>query len=825
MELTLYPIQSLSNDLLAKAIRKKGAALDASETGTGKTVKAVELSKTLGLTPFVVCPKTVVAAWEKCFDDQKWQGRAIGWEKLRAGNTKYLERRGKYKMVWNLPPTGTLLIFDECHKGKGVKTLNSKMMISAKKHGFKILCLSATAAEDPREMKALGYILGLHEERNFWGWAQSWGCEFDTFGSLQFPQKNQHKLVELNKIIYPALGHKLTRADLGEHFQECRIITDPITFGKEKDLKKLAQELDDELGTLEERREMDGDEPIALTKILRLRQEIELLKVVEIVSMIEDCVSNKQSVAVFLNFTETIKAVAARLKVNHTFLVGGQTEDVRKRSVEAFQTNTVKVILCNTAAGGVGVSLHDLQGGHPRTALISPTYNAKDFKQVLGRVDRLGGKTDSIQRILVASGTLETAIVKRMMEKIENIDLLHQSNSVLSTDMTKEDKEQDVDPEISPPKEATSGSLAHAEFSPSSLKMVKACAGFLPDNGTNPAAEMGTRIHEALEICDWSKLNDYESSLAQYCSNAEKMILKQYFQTYKDHKEIRIHVDLIGNKTFGTCDRLSISGAEAVMIDYKTGKHPVEEPASNMQAKCYSLGVFQMYPEIDTIYFYFICCQRDEILFDEFTRDMVDDLTEEISAVIKKAQSVRKCFDDVTIEELNPTSGVCNYCANAGHCPAITKKLLTVAENYGLPDEMDIPEVVHGSEIGDPDTLAKLLDLAPILEKALSGWKMAARVAAFEHGMDIPTYEIKTRSGRRSITSALAAYGVIKEEVDVEDFLDGIDAFPVTKFEKLVAANAERGQKKAHVAEVMAKLEDIGVVKHAEEVQYLTKIK
>jgi len=816
-KLDLYPAQKESHDILAKAIQTKGAALDASETGTGKTLKAVELSKTLGKTPLVVCPKTVVGAWEKCLKDQEWGGHVIGWEKLRAGNTCFLDRRGKFKMVWKAPKD-YLIIFDECHKGKGIKTLNSRMMVSAKEQGYKILCLSATAAEDPREMKALGFVLGLHNNRNFWDWGKTWGCVFDSFGAFQFPQSSQHKLVELNKLMYPELGHKLTRADLGNHFKECRVITDPITFGKGKQLKKLANELHDELVVLDKRIELDGEDAIALTKILRLRQEIELLKVVEIASLIEDGVANKQSVAVFLNFTETIKAVSSRLKVNHVFLQGGQSKKERDNAVEAFQSNTVKVILCNSAAGGVGVSLHDTVGGHPRLALISPTYNAKDFKQILGRVDRLGGQTDSIQKILVADKTLETSIVQKMMLKIENMDLLHKQTSVLSTTNMSNDKQ-----------EQEGGVLDHAEFSPSSLKLVKACAGFLPTTGTNPAAEMGTRVHLALEVNDWSKLNDYEQSLAQYCSNAEKMIIEQHgFQNFEDHKEIRVHVDLIGTKTFGTCDRFCLNKDkpnEALMIDYKTGKHAVEEPATNMQSKCYALGAFQMFPQIDTISFYFICCQRDEILFDVFHRAQVADLVEEISAVITKATKFRSCFESLTIEDLNPASRVCDYCARAGECPAIAAKLMKVAENYGVPDELEIPEVVHGSEIGDPETLSKLLTLAPILEKAISGWKMAARVAAFEHGMDIPDYEVKTRSGRRSITSALAAYGVIKDEVEVEDFLEGIDSFPVTKFEKLVAETAERGKKKGKVADVMSQLEDIGVIKHAEEVQYLSKIK
>ena len=50
-------------------------------------------------------------------------------------------------------------------------------------------------------------------------------------------------------------------------------------------------------------------------------------------------------------------------------------------------------------------------------------------------------------------------------------------------------------------------SRGHAEFSPSSLKYVASCAGYEGKDGTSAAAEMGTRIHEALEVRDSSALH------------------------------------------------------------------------------------------------------------------------------------------------------------------------------------------------------------------------------------------------------------------------------------------------------------------------------
>ena len=826
MALELYPAQLKAHNVLVKAVKGNKSALDSSDTGTGKTLKAIEVAKTLGLTPFVVCPKTVIAAWESTFEGQGVKDFAVyNWEKLRTGNTNWIERKGKRGFRWkNLAPDSSLLIFDECHKAKGVRTLNANMLIAAKKQGYNILMLSATAAEDPREMRALGYALDLHNLSNFWQWAQNWGCEFDRWNSLLFPERNRGKLKELNKLIYPSRGHRLTREDLGDHFQTTRIITDPIRFSKKSKLETVFKELEPEIAKLEARKDGDGDEPIVLTKILRLRQEIELLKVPDISDMITEAREAGDAVAVFLNFTDSIDALSRRLSENHTFIQGGQSKDVRDSAIKAFQTGRVGVILCNTAAGGVGVSLHDTTGVAPRTALISPTYNAKEYHQCLGRVDRLGGKSKSVQRVLVAEGTIETKIVRSMMSKIENLKLLHSQNSVDNTSMSKSTKKAKPTPVVDEEE-------AHAEFGPSSIKMSAHCPGYEGESGTNPAAEMGTRIHEALETGDWSNLNDYESSLAQGCRNAEESIFEHHsyhdFNELDDYKEIRLTMELQGEETFGTCDRLTVNGTEAVQIDYKTGQGAIDEPQDNWQAKAYALGAFQRFPQLDTIHFYFVACRRDEILFHTFTREDVDEIIHALSGVIQRAKKVRACFSKADPKLLLPQTKICNYCKNAGKCPSLAKLATETALKYAPGEEnfLPMPEHVHGSTCEDPEELAQMLKVVPIVRKWASGVEYAARNLAIEDGIEIPGYEVKERKGRRSITSALAAYGVIKNDVNVEDFLDGIDKFPVGKLEKLVSDMTPRGQKKERVAEVMSELYKLGAIETGKDSQYLSEIK
>jgi hypothetical protein len=105
-------------------------------------------------------------------------------------------------------------------------------------------------------------------------------------------------------------------------------------------------------------------------------------------------------------------------------VVGGQKTAEREAGIAAFQGNRARVLIANLAAGGVGISLHDLHGTHPRTALILPGNDPRLLKQALGRVWRQGG-SPSLQRILYAAGTVEERLADRMEQKLRNLDLLN----------------------------------------------------------------------------------------------------------------------------------------------------------------------------------------------------------------------------------------------------------------------------------------------------------------------------------------------------------------------------------------------------------------
>jgi len=425
----LYPFQIPSQQRLLAALKKYPAALDASQTGTGKTYVALAVAKTLNLRPAIVCPKSVIPSWERIAQDAGLKPYFIrNYEALKT--LKYPElksqisfARGKKAILqWILKPD-TLLIFDEAHRCKGVDTINCKMAVAALGARVKTLLLSATIASNPLEMNALGTLLNLHQGWNFWKWCRQNGCINSPWGGLMYVG-GPKKLEVIHGRIFPERGTRIRIQDLGDLFPETLISAEAYEMDTKK-LQKVYEEMEHQLAELQART-IDDNKESPLTIMLRARQQAELIKVPTLVELAEDGVEEGNSIAIFVNFTDTLLALETKLKkFNPQKVYGNQTAEERQKAIDRFQADRSRVILCNTAAGGVGISLHDLRGIYPRLSLLSPAYSAINLVQCLGRIHRAGGKSKSIQRIIFAAGCIEEEACKAVKKKIECINTLN----------------------------------------------------------------------------------------------------------------------------------------------------------------------------------------------------------------------------------------------------------------------------------------------------------------------------------------------------------------------------------------------------------------
>lgn len=474
----LRPHQVAPYEHLLRLIKQGRTGLvDWSDTGTGKTYVTAALLATLKLPTLVVGPKISKTAWENASAHFGDSVSFLGYEMLRTGRTPFgwwektppadysAERRlvctnclqefdvlkphpcychpqgihcvETKKSSWNygkfqFAPEVKAVVFDEGHRCNGVDSLNSEMLIGAKRDGKLVVCLSATPACSPLDMKALGYTLGLHTLRksprglglSFTNWVGRYGCRHVPSRGLQWLVGKDRQLEVMSQLrdeVIPNYGVRVTTGSI-PGFPARTIMSE--LYDLDEDVDKVYAEMESPLTELEERASHDRDPNNPMTRILRGRQKVELMKVPVAIELAQDYLAKGLSVALFVNFKQTLDELCARL--NCDCFIDGSPDGVKNRAenIARFQSNQSRIIVVNNQAGGISVSLHDLDGRFPRMGIVFPCFSATVMRQVFGRLPRDGGKSPCFYRVIFAAKSVEVPLHRGLSQKLNNLDAL-----------------------------------------------------------------------------------------------------------------------------------------------------------------------------------------------------------------------------------------------------------------------------------------------------------------------------------------------------------------------------------------------------------------
>lgn len=438
-KLLVYQIDHTLN--LKYILENNITALDASDTGTGKTYTAIATCAQMKLIPIIICPKSVISSWNKvCKIFNIIPLIIVNYETIRTG--KYYiggkrkicpfiniieKKRENSKSIdiefkWALPDDKFIFIFDEVHKCSNLETLNGKLLYYTKNEEKNMLLLSATIADHPEKFKLFFYILNFIDPQN----VKEKNLTYIQYMSIMYKWilRDSKPMHRIHSMLYPSRASRMKIDILGDLFPETQIIAQPYTMEKkrqneiENEYRIIATQID------ELKEKGNNDKGNILTRILRAQQKIELLKIPTFVELTNDFIENGFSVVIFVNFTQTLETLAKMLYTD-CLIYGKQSAEQRDKNVNRFQENKSKVIVCNILAGGTGLSLHDLHGGHPRASIISPTWKAIDLVQVLGRIHRAGSKSKSLQRIIYTANTIEENIADKLQNKLKNLNSIN----------------------------------------------------------------------------------------------------------------------------------------------------------------------------------------------------------------------------------------------------------------------------------------------------------------------------------------------------------------------------------------------------------------
>lgn len=452
---TLLKEQKPHFERALERIQTYGFYADNSVMGCGKTYVAVAIAKQLDLPLFVVCPLTVQSNWETVAGLAGVEVIATITPQSLASKVGCLPKHGYLtrndrrhppiflptKKLRDLVSKGAFFVYDEIQFARNIntwflacKTINEVIGLNERElvHPSRAAFVSTTPF-DMKE-KSLNFLILVNLFKNtsvkskkaaittkaigdLREFCLSYGISFE--GLLRNSvEVYEFFLKELQPRLFSSMPLILEKScDIRNGFFK---VSDPDEelrlLMAISDLNSIFVKLDPE--TL--RISLD-----TIKKMTAARWKIETAKIPLFTRLIRHYLRDNNKVIVCLHFNHTIEELTRIFASSNPLVLTGKVKaNERKAIIASFQEPSLRrrLLIANIRVGGVGISLHDLDGNYPRVMLISPDYNVTDIFQATGRVNRVGSKSDSTVRIVYANvPSCECSILSAISNKMSTI--------------------------------------------------------------------------------------------------------------------------------------------------------------------------------------------------------------------------------------------------------------------------------------------------------------------------------------------------------------------------------------------------------------------
>jgi hypothetical protein len=358
----------------------------------------------------------------------------------------------------------------------------------------------------------------------------------------------------------------------------------------------------------------------------------------------------------------------------------------------------------------------------------------------------------------------------------------------------------------------------HHKYSPSKLKNLAICPGYLSSDTSSEAAEEGTMLHECCETGILPKdLTDEQKHCVKVCMDYVADLTAGAAAHLREQRLV-----VLDGATAGTTDGLVVESVEHVhLYDYKFGRLSVEAAETNLQGWSYAVGAFDAYPAAERVTVHFLQPRRDEVSQHTFTRAAdYDRMASKIATVILLTE--RNCERP---ETYHPQHGNCLWCGRKAECPRVAE--LTAALVSATHNTLTLPTVMVPAQMTTIE-LVNALDVCGIIKDHVTKWVDMVKAEALQRtkdGQQVGDYVLERRSGKRTITDPIAASAILAADygftqVDVSACV----TMSVTEMEKQVAAKAGKGKGAKAKEELQERLEAAGLVVSANGYEYLKKL-
>ena len=403
-----------------------GKSLTAAAVAGARYIKG-EVNKVL-----IICPLAVLSVWEKEFKN------------LTVDNTLYALDGSLFRrldMLRHFPKTGLnvavinyegartmeeyllkwqpdLLIVDESQRIKNPLSQQSRTVHKlAKQINYRIILTATPIGNSAADVFSQWKVI---DENIF-------GKSYYSFLSEYFIKGSRKKVKNMQKLLDKAHSKALRVAkedalDLPEQIFETRFCQ----------LEPKAKNIYNSLKT-ECYSEISGGGITTtniLVKLLKLQQcadgflkitdgefyeTISTAKLDVLKETVEDVISAGEKIVIFARFTHEIKAIYNEFtKMNiKSLILNGSVKD-KGGVVKEFQENKdIKVIICQTQVGSVGITLTAASVA----IFYSMSFSLIDYLQAVGRIHRIGQKTRCLYINLITKNTVDEKILSAIENK------------------------------------------------------------------------------------------------------------------------------------------------------------------------------------------------------------------------------------------------------------------------------------------------------------------------------------------------------------------------------------------------------------------------
>lgn len=309
------------------------------------------------------------------------------------------------------PTDYDLIIIDECHRMKELKTTWTKIIHKAFSGIPKKILLSGTVIKSrPEEFFSTLNFIMPEEWKNYHEFGVRYGAGYqDNFG---WKYDGASNLEELFTRVSSYFLRRLKR-DVLKELPPKTYLEIPLELDDKEytEYQKLEKEVKKEIVNGKEIEKKES----YLAKIHKLKMFTGRIKVKKIKELIEDIVESGEKVVIVSDYVELAKEIANQfegISVLHT----GEMSDVEKQaSVDKFQeNNNIKVFSGMILASGVGITLTAAS----KLVVIGFPWTPADLEQIHDRIHRAGATSDTIEIItLYCQDTIDEDIMELLDDK------------------------------------------------------------------------------------------------------------------------------------------------------------------------------------------------------------------------------------------------------------------------------------------------------------------------------------------------------------------------------------------------------------------------